>query len=76
MPKSAPETGVAFFPPAGLTVAVLLLTPRRRWPLWLAAVAVAEIWIDLAHGQTVFMAAGFGGLHIGFGLVIARKYGG
>jgi len=23
-----------------------------------------------------FMAAGFGGLHIGFGLVIARKYGG
>ena len=24
----------------------------------------------------VFMAAGFGGLHIGFGLVIARKYGG
>ena len=24
----------------------------------------------------IFMAAGFGGLHIGFGLVIARKYGG
>jgi hypothetical protein len=24
----------------------------------------------------LFMAAGFGGLHIGFGLVIARKYGG
>jgi len=56
---SAPETGVAFFPPAGLTIAVLLLTPRRSWPLWLAAVAVAEIWIDLAHGQTILMAAGF-----------------
>ena len=25
---------------------------------------------------TLFMAAGFGGLHIGFGLVIARKFGG
>jgi signal transduction histidine kinase len=56
---SAPETGVAFFPPAGLTLATLLLTRRRTWPLWLAAFAVAEIWIDLAHGQTLFMAVGF-----------------
>ena len=24
----------------------------------------------------VFMAVGFGGLHIGFGIVIARNYGG
>ena len=55
----APEAGVAFFPSAGITVAALLLTRRRNWPLVLAAVAVAEIWIDLAHGQTVFMAAGF-----------------
>ena len=55
---SAPESGVAFFPPAGLTLATLLLTPRRTWPLWLTAVAVAEIWIDLAHGQTLFMAVG------------------
>ena len=29
-----------------------------------------------ANWGHVFMAAGFGGLHIGFGLLIARKYGG
>jgi hypothetical protein len=28
---------------------------------------------NLGH---LFMAAGFGGLHIAFGLIIARKYGG
>jgi hypothetical protein len=35
-----------------------------------AAFAAPGAWGHL------FMAAGFGGLHIGFGLLIARKYGG
>jgi hypothetical protein len=35
-----------------------------------AALAAPAAW------GNIFMAAGFGGLHIGFGLVIARKYGG
>jgi signal transduction histidine kinase len=48
-----------FFPPAGLTLAALLLTRRRTWPLWLTAVAIAEISVDLAHHQTIFMALGF-----------------
>jgi signal transduction histidine kinase len=56
---SSPEAGAAFFPSAGLTLAALVLTPRRTWPLWLAAVAVAEITVDLTHGQTVPMALGF-----------------
>ena len=71
---SAPETGVAFFPPAGLTLATLLLTPRRTWPLWLAAVAVAEIWIDLAHGQTLFMAVGFATANVAEPLVGASLF--
>src|SRR4051794_19343141 len=54
-----PDAGAAFFPPAGLTLAVLLLTPRRLWPLWLAVVATVEIGVDLTHGQTVVMAIGF-----------------
>jgi hypothetical protein len=36
---------------------------------------IAAFAAPAASGD-VFMAAGFGGLHIGFGLVIARKYGG
>ncbi len=54
-----PATGAAFFPPAGLTVGALLLAPRRSWPWLLAAVAVAEIAVDLSHHQSVAMAVGF-----------------
>src|SRR6185436_17019676 len=51
--------GAAFFPPAGLTLSILVLTPRSRWPLWLAAVAAAECFVDLTHGQSVAAAMGF-----------------
>src|SRR5688572_8659213 len=40
---NAPEAGAAFFPPAGITVATLALTPRRTWPLWLAVIAATEL---------------------------------
>jgi hypothetical protein len=39
------------------------------------ALGVVAFAVPAAWGHR-FMAAGFGGLHIGFGLVIARKYGG
>ena len=39
----------SFFPPAGLTLAALLLAPRRTWPWWLATIALIEIAIDLAR---------------------------
>ena len=39
------------------------------------ALGVVAFAVPAAWGHW-FMAAGFGGLHIGFGLVIARKYGG
>ncbi len=54
-----PAEGTALFAPAGLTLATLLLTPRRTWPLWLGAFAIAEISVDLVHNQSVFMALGF-----------------
>jgi hypothetical protein len=39
------------------------------------ALGIAAFTAPADLGNT-FMAAGFGGLHIGFGLIIARKYGG
>jgi signal transduction histidine kinase len=49
----------AFWPPAGLTVATLLLTPRRTWPLWLAFFGAAEFGVDVAHHQAVPLALGY-----------------
>src|SRR5436309_107780 len=59
-----PAAGAAFFPAAGLTVAALLLTPRRAWPWILSAVALAEISVDLSHGQSVTMAFGFAAANV------------
>lgn len=50
-------SGLAFgFPPAGVDVAVLLLTARRYWPAVLAAIAVSEIGVDLQHHLTIAVA--------------------
>jgi serine phosphatase RsbU (regulator of sigma subunit)/integral membrane sensor domain MASE1 len=51
--------GPAFFPPAGLTVAALLLSRPRMWPAILAATALAELLVDLRFGDSVSEAAGF-----------------
>ena len=55
----SPAPGVAFFPSAGLTLATMLLSPRRLWPLWLSTFFVAEFMVDVTHDQTVLMALGF-----------------
>ena len=53
------SSGAAFgFPPAGITVAALLLTERRRWPAVIAAIVVAEISVDLQHHVTPLVALG------------------
>ncbi|OBB10658.1 serine/threonine protein phosphatase, partial [Mycobacteriaceae bacterium 1482268.1] len=51
--------GPVFFPPAGVTVAAMLLTPRSRWAVIVAAIAVAEFAVDLRYGVGVRAAAGF-----------------
>ena len=56
---TSPEAGAAFFPAAGLTVSVLLLTPRRTWPRWLLVIGVTEMAVDLTHGQSMGKALGF-----------------
>ena len=54
----------SFFPPAGLTLAALLLAPRRTWPLWLGTIAVTEITIDLARHSGAFLAIGYAAANV------------
>ena len=51
--------GPAFFPPAGVTVAAMLLNRRALWPVIVAAIVVAELAVDLRYGAAVRTAAGF-----------------
>ena len=48
--------GASFWPGAGLTVAVLLVRPRREWPWLLLAVGIAEATMDLLAGFDPLLA--------------------
>lgn len=50
-------TIAAFFPPAGVSVAAMLLTRRRLWPVIVAAIVLGELLIDLRNGFTVPFSA-------------------
>jgi integral membrane sensor domain MASE1 len=39
--------GPAFFPPAGVTVAAMLLNRRSLWPVIVAAIVVAELAVEV-----------------------------
>lgn len=47
------ELGTVFWPGAGITVAALLVSPRRAWPAILVAVGLAEFGNDLQLGFAV-----------------------
>lgn len=49
----------AFFPPAGITVAAMLLTRRSRWPAIVLAIVLGEVLVDLLHGLSLSWAAGY-----------------
>jgi len=48
-----------FWPPSGLFLAALLVAPRSRWPLVVAAAFVPSSISNLAHGSSPGMAVGF-----------------
>jgi len=48
-----------FSPPAGLFLAVLLISDRRDWPLLILAALAGSLTSDLMHGRTIAMALGF-----------------
>jgi serine phosphatase RsbU (regulator of sigma subunit)/integral membrane sensor domain MASE1 len=51
--------GPAFFPPAGVTVAAMLMTPRSRWAVIAAAIVAAELAVDLHYGVGLPAASGY-----------------
>lgn len=51
-------TTAAFFPPAGISLAAMLLTRRSRWPVIVAAVVLGEFLVDVGNGFTLLFAAG------------------
>lgn len=51
-------SGQVFFPAAGVTIAALLLLPRRLWPLVLATAFASEMAVGLVLGKTVTIVAG------------------
>lgn len=48
-----------FYPPAGLTVAALILTRRTLWPATIAAIVVGESALDLMLGHGAALTIGF-----------------
>lgn len=55
------SVGPAFFyPSAGVTVSVMLLSRRTLWPAVIAAILTAELIVDTYYGNAFWQAAGFG----------------
>jgi putative nucleotidyltransferase with HDIG domain len=48
-----------FWPPAGLFVAVLLISERRDWPALIVAGIAGNVCSDLLHGRALLAIAGF-----------------
>jgi serine phosphatase RsbU (regulator of sigma subunit) len=55
----ASELGPSFFPPAGVTVAAMLLTRRAQWPVIVAAIVLGECAVDLHAGYAHTAIAGY-----------------
>jgi integral membrane sensor domain MASE1 len=51
--------GVTFFPPAGLTLATLLLVERRQWPVVACAVVVGEVFVDVVQTGDLWWSFGW-----------------
>lgn len=49
----------SFFPAAGVTLAALLLVPRRLWPVVLAAAGGTEVVVDLLQGISLAGSLGY-----------------
>jgi hypothetical protein len=56
---NAPLSIAVLFPPAGVSVAALILSARRDWPWVLATVFATEMAVDTLQGYALPAALGF-----------------
>jgi PAS domain S-box-containing protein len=66
-----------FWPPAGVAVVLLALSPRKDWPILLTAVAAANVSSDLLHGRPLLAVAGFAmanTVETGFGAYLVQRF--
>jgi putative nucleotidyltransferase with HDIG domain len=56
---SVQRTFATFWPPAGLFVAVLLISERRDWPVLIGAGVLANLGLDVLHGRALLATLGF-----------------
>lgn len=64
-----PSVGGMFWPPAGISLAVFLVAPRRAWPQLVVAGVAANYFSDLLHGQVLPASVGFAIANLGEPLV-------
>lgn len=53
-----------FWPPAGLFVAILLISERRDWPALIAAGIIGNLGSDMLHGRALLASAGFSAANV------------
>lgn len=58
------SSSIAFFPPAGVTLAALVLVERSRWPVVLIAAAGAEMVVDMRNGLTLAFSLGYAAANV------------
>jgi PAS domain S-box-containing protein len=71
-----PGNFATIWPPAGLYLAALLLTPTLAWPRVVASSAVANLGSNLLHGQLLWLNLGFcaaNALEAMVGAVVLRR---
>ncbi|MCX6539620.1 MAG: MASE1 domain-containing protein [Acidobacteria bacterium] len=57
--QAGPNSVTAIWPASGLVLAVLTLSPRRRWPLWLAVTWLTNAALGLAGGLPSLVAVAY-----------------
>jgi PAS domain S-box-containing protein len=52
-----PGTGISIWPPGGLFIATLIITPKRSWPSWVLAGCLAELFSNVLWFHSPLPAA-------------------